>query len=66
MTDLMALKAANERRWVQAKLLKPGTFTATAKHLVAPSSDIRLFPRNQAFRGPLSLSRMNGNRLTAT
>jgi len=34
MTDLIALKAANEQRWARAKLLKPGTFTSVARHLV--------------------------------
>jgi len=36
MTDLVALKAANARRWAIAKILKPGTFKAVASHLVAP------------------------------
>jgi lysozyme family protein len=36
MTDLNALKAANARRWANAKLLKPGTFTSVAKHLIDP------------------------------
>src|SRR3982074_325988 len=34
MTDLKALKAANGARWANAKILKPGTFTAAAKHLI--------------------------------
>jgi lysozyme family protein len=38
MTDLIALKAANEKRWATAKLLKPSTFTAIAKHLVSPDA----------------------------
>jgi lysozyme family protein len=41
MTDLTALKAANERRWASAKVLKPGTFTQIARHLVAPNSKQR-------------------------
>jgi hypothetical protein len=39
MTDLTALKAANAKRWAQAKLLKPGSFNAVAKHLVDPSAN---------------------------
>jgi hypothetical protein len=46
MTDLVALKAANEKRWAQAKLLKPGSFNAVAKHLVDPSAKAR--PRKAA------------------
>ena len=34
MTDLIALKAANAKRWAACKLLKQGTFNAVAKHLV--------------------------------
>jgi lysozyme family protein len=41
MTDLVALKAANEKRWATAKLLKPGTFTAIAKHLLSPDAKRR-------------------------
>jgi lysozyme family protein len=41
MTDLVALKAANEKRWAAAKLLKPGSFNAVAKHLVDPSAKAR-------------------------
>jgi lysozyme family protein len=41
MTDLVALKAANATRWAQAKLLKPGSFNAVAKHLVDPSAKAR-------------------------
>jgi lysozyme family protein len=41
MADLIALKAANEKRWRNAKLLKPGTFTAIAKHLVSPDAKVR-------------------------
>src|SRR6266704_1703251 len=36
MTDLAALKQANEKRWASAKMLRPGTFKAVATHLVAP------------------------------
>jgi lysozyme family protein len=41
MTDLIALKAANARRWSVAKLLKPGTFTTVARHLADPSAKQR-------------------------
>src|SRR3979411_2917703 len=36
MIDLVALKTANTRRWANAKLLKPGRFTAVAKDLADP------------------------------
>jgi lysozyme family protein len=36
MTDLNALKQANAKRWASAKILKPGTFAAVAKHLTDP------------------------------
>lgn len=35
MTDLVALKAANARRWTQAKITRPATFASVAKRLVA-------------------------------
>jgi len=41
MTDLVALKQANERRWANAKLLRPGTFNAVARHLVDRSAKAR-------------------------
>ena len=34
MTDLVALKVANARRWANAKLLSSGSFNSVAKHLV--------------------------------
>jgi lysozyme family protein len=34
MADLTALKQANAKRWANTKILKPGTFTAAAKHLI--------------------------------
>lgn len=36
MTDLIALKAANAKRWAAAKSLRSGTFSAVAKHLAEP------------------------------
>ena len=41
MTDLAALKSANARRWAGAKLLKQGTFTSIARHLVDPVAEGR-------------------------
>ncbi len=41
MTDLTALKASNASRWQNAKLLKPGSFTAIAKHLIDPGAKQR-------------------------
>jgi lysozyme family protein len=38
MTDLNALKTANASRWANCKILKPGTFNAVAKHLIAPEA----------------------------
>jgi lysozyme family protein len=39
MTDLVALKAANERRWANAKLMR--NFSAIANHLIAPDAKTR-------------------------
>jgi lysozyme family protein len=39
MTDLIALKAANERRWQNAKLTR--NFSSVAKHLVASDAKVR-------------------------
>jgi lysozyme family protein len=39
MTDLVALKAANARRWMDAKLTR--NFSSVAKHLVAPDAKAR-------------------------
>jgi lysozyme family protein len=39
MTDLNALKTANERRWANAKVTR--NFTSVAKHLVAPAAKAR-------------------------
>jgi lysozyme family protein len=36
MTDLIALKQANAKRWTSAKSMRPGTFAAVAKHLAEP------------------------------
>jgi lysozyme family protein len=41
MIDLLALKAANAKRWQSAKLLKPDTFNAVAKHLAEPVAKAR-------------------------
>ena len=41
MTDLIALKSSNTKRWANAKVLKPGTFNAVAKHLVDPVAKAR-------------------------
>jgi lysozyme family protein len=41
MTDLIALKQENAARWKNAKLLKPGTFQAVAKHLIDPAAKAR-------------------------
>jgi lysozyme family protein len=41
MTDLVALKQANERCWANAKLLRPRTFNAVARHLVDRSAKSR-------------------------
>ena len=41
MTDLNALKAANAKRWVHAKLTRAGTFATVAKHLAAPIAKAR-------------------------
>jgi lysozyme family protein len=41
MTDLAALKSANEKRWTNAKILKLGTFNAVARHLAAPEAKAR-------------------------
>jgi lysozyme family protein len=41
MTDLTALKAANERRWANAKLQKQDTFISIGKHLVAGEAKSR-------------------------
>lgn len=39
MTDLVALKAANEKRWANARLTR--NFSAVAKHLIAPDAKTR-------------------------
>jgi lysozyme family protein len=39
MTDLVALKAANEKRWANAKLTR--SFSAIAKHLIAADAKAR-------------------------
>lgn len=39
MTDLVALKAANEKRWVNAKLTR--NFSVAANHLIAPDAKTR-------------------------
>jgi lysozyme family protein len=39
MTDLVALKAANEKRWANAK--QTHNFSAVARHLVAPEAKTR-------------------------
>lgn len=36
MTDLTALKAANAKRWANAKLVRKAEYVAVAKHLVMP------------------------------
>jgi lysozyme family protein len=41
MTDLVALKAANVRRWVAARSLRGASFTAVAKRLVDPNAKVR-------------------------
>jgi lysozyme family protein len=41
MTDLAALKAANAKRWAVARILKPGTFNAVARHLADPNAKAR-------------------------
>ena len=39
MTDLIALKVANEKRWADVKLLRAGSFSSVAKHLAG--SDVK-------------------------
>lgn len=39
MTDLVALKAANAKRWAQAKLTRD--FSSVAKRLTAPTAKAR-------------------------
>lgn len=41
MTDIAALKAANARRWANAKITRQGTFNAVAKHLADPNAKAR-------------------------
>ena len=41
MTDLVALKAANAKRWAMAKITRHGTFAGVAKHLTAPDAKAR-------------------------
>ena len=41
MTDLLAFKAANAKRWADAKLLRQGSFTGVATHLADSSAKQR-------------------------
>src|ERR1700731_3762935 len=41
MTDIVALKAANARRWANAQLQRRATFISVAQHLVAPNAKQR-------------------------
>lgn len=41
MTDLNALKSANAKRWVSAKVTRTASFTTVAKHLAAPDAKAR-------------------------
>src|SRR5436190_332926 len=41
MTDLVALKAANTKRWENAKLTRAGSSATVAKHLTAPDAKAR-------------------------
>jgi lysozyme family protein len=38
MTDLVTLKAANAKRWANAKLVRNGSFASVARHLVEPNA----------------------------
>jgi lysozyme family protein len=41
MTDLVALKVANAKRWQNAKITRGSTFATVAKHLTAPDAKAR-------------------------
>jgi lysozyme family protein len=41
MTDLVALKAANAKRWSNARLTRTASFATVAKHLTAPDAKAR-------------------------